>query len=374
MFLALANISVLRNWCFLHLHTRTWHVTSLVWVGWVGGGDVNVRCTCTHLGATQLMFLALANISVLRNWCFLHLHTRTWHVTSLVWVGWGGGGGMLTYVALAHISVLRNWCFLHLHTSRCYATDVSCTCKHLGTAQLMFLALAHTHVARHVFGMGGVGGGGGDVNVRCTCTHLGATQLMFLALAHISVLRNWCFLHLQTSRYCATDVSCTCTHARGTSRLWYGWGGWGGGGMLTYVALAHISVLRNWCFLHLQTSRYCATDVSCTCTHARGTSRLWYGWGGWGGGGMLTYVALAHISVLRNWCFLHLHTSRCYATDVSCTCKHLGTAQLMFLALARISVLRNWCFLHLHTVVRVSNNVRVSLEQAVDVTWTMDAL
>ena len=32
-----------------------------------GGGDVNVRCTCTHLGATQLMFLALANISVLRN-------------------------------------------------------------------------------------------------------------------------------------------------------------------------------------------------------------------------------------------------------------------------------------------------------------------
>ena len=116
----------------------------------------------------------------------------------------------------------------------------------------------------------------------------------------------------------------------GTSLVWVGW--MGGGGMLTYVALAHISVLRNWCFLHL------------------------------------------HISVLRNWCFLHLHTSRCYATDVSCTCKHLGTAQLMFLALARISVLRNWCFLHLHTVVRVSNNVRVSLEQAVDVTWTMDAL
>ena len=269
--------------------------TSRLWYGWGGwgGGDVNVRCTCTHLGATQLMFLALANISVLRNWCFLHLHTRTWHVTSLVWVGWVGGGG--------------------------------------------------------------------DVNVRCTCTHLGATQLMFLALANISVLRNWCFLHLHTRTWHVTSL------------VWVGWVG--GGGMLTYVALAHISVLRNWCFLHLQTSRYCATDVSCTCTHARGTSRLWYGWGGWGGGGgMLTYVALAHISVLRNWCFLHLHTSRCYATDVSCTCKHLGTAQLMFLALARISVLRNWCFLHLHTVVRVSNNVRVSLEQAVDVTWTMDAL
>ena len=199
----------------------------------------------------------------------------------------------------------------------------------------MFLALAHTHVARHVFGMGGVGGGGGDVNVRCTCTHLGATQLMFLALANISVLRNWCFLHLHTRTWHVTSL------------VWVGWVG--GGGMLTYVALAHISVLRNWCFLHLQTSRYCATDVSCTCTHARGTSRLWYGWGGWGGGGgdvnvrctcthlgatQLMFLALAHISVLRNWCFLHLQTSRYCATDVSCTCTHLGATQLMFLALA----------------------------------------
>ena len=137
MILALANISVLRNWCFLHLHTRTWHVTSLVWVGWVGGGDVNVRCTCTHLGATQLMFLALANISVLRNWCFLHLHTRTWHVTSLVWVGWVGGGDVnvrctcthlgatqLMFLALANISVLRNWCFLHLHTRTWHVTSL----------------------------------------------------------------------------------------------------------------------------------------------------------------------------------------------------------------------------------------------------------
>ena len=34
-------------------------------VGW--GGDDTVPCNCTHLGATQLMFLALAHISMLRN-------------------------------------------------------------------------------------------------------------------------------------------------------------------------------------------------------------------------------------------------------------------------------------------------------------------
>ena len=34
-------------------------------VGW--GGAHNVPCNCTHLGATQLMFLALAHISMLRN-------------------------------------------------------------------------------------------------------------------------------------------------------------------------------------------------------------------------------------------------------------------------------------------------------------------
>ena len=115
------------------------------------------------------------------------------------------------------------------------------------------------------------------------------------------------------------------------------WGGvgWGGVGMITFPAIAHISALRNSCSLHLHTSRCYATDVSCTCTHLDATQ--------------LMFLALAHISVLRNWCFLQLHTSRCYATDVSCTCTHLGATQLMFLAIAHISVLRNWCFWHLHT-------------------------
>ena len=122
-FLALAHISMLRNWCLsLHLHTslmlRNW------WDG-VAPLDDNVSCTCTHLwcyatdvclctcthlwcsatdgmgwhhwmitflahahifDATQLMFFsALAHISMLRNWCF--------------------------FSAFAHISMLRNWCF-----------------------------------------------------------------------------------------------------------------------------------------------------------------------------------------------------------------------------------------------------------------------
>ena len=167
---------------------------------------------------------------------------------------------------------------------------------------------------------GGVGWGGDDT-VPCNCTHLGATQLMFLALAHISMLRNWCFLHLHTSRCYATDVSCTCTHLDATQ--------------LMFLALAHISVLRNWCFLHLHTSRCYATDVSCTCTHLDATQ--------------LIFLALAHISMLRNWCFLHVHTSGCYATVVPCTCTHLGATQLMFFAISHISVLGNWCSLHLHT-------------------------
>ena len=162
-------------------------------------------------------------------------------------------------------------------------------------------------------------GWGGDDNVPCNCTHLGATQLLFLALAHISMLRNWCFLHLHTSRCYATDVSCTCTHLDATQ--------------LMFLALAHISVLRNWCFLQLHTSRCYATDVSCTCTHLGATQ--------------LMFLARAHIWVLRNWCFWHLHTSRryaadvffwqlhtsrCYATDVPCTCTHLDATQLIFSA------------------------------------------
>ena len=34
-------------------------------VGW--GGDDHIPCNCTHLGAMQLMFLARAHISMLRN-------------------------------------------------------------------------------------------------------------------------------------------------------------------------------------------------------------------------------------------------------------------------------------------------------------------
>ena len=193
---------------------------------------------------------------------------------------------------------------------------------------------------------GGVGWGGDD-NVPCNCTHLGATQLLFLALAHISMLRNWCFLHLHTSRCYATDVSCTCTHLDATQ--------------LMFLALAHISVLRNWCFLQLHTSRCYATDVSCPCTHLGATQ--------------LMFLARAHIWVLRNWCSWHLHTSRCYATDVLCNCTHLGATQLMFLALAHISMRRNWSFpqqdapVKLHQTACMANRVkwrRCKLQAIVD--------
>ena len=138
-----------------------------------------LSCTCAHLDATQLMCLALAHISMLRNWCSLHLHTSRCYATDVSCTCTHLGATQLMFLALAHISVLRNWCFLHLHTSRCYATDVSCTCTHLGATQLMFLALAHISVLRN------------------WCS---------FAIAHISVLANWCSLHLHTSRCYATDL------------------------------------------------------------------------------------------------------------------------------------------------------------------------
>ena len=130
--------------------------------------------------------------------------------------------------------------FLHLHTGRCYATDVSCTCTHVDATQLMFLALSMLRMGCKVYrggvwgggvfvfgwvGGGGWGWGGWDVNVRCTCTHLDATQLivvtctcthvdatqlMFLALAHMSMLRNWCFLHSQCYAWAVRFTGCVC--------------------------------------------------------------------------------------------------------------------------------------------------------------------
>ena len=131
MFLAFAHISMLRNWCFLHLHTSRCYAT-------------DVSCTCTHLGATQLMFLAVAHISMLRNWCFLHLHTSRCYATDVSCTCTHLGATQLMFLALAHISVLRSWCSLQLHTSRCYATDVPCTCTHLDATQLIFSATGCT--------------------------------------------------------------------------------------------------------------------------------------------------------------------------------------------------------------------------------------
>ena len=65
----------------LHLYTRTCHVTS--WVGW--GGDVNVRCTCTHAHATSR--LGLGGVGMLTYVALVHTHMPR-HV--LGWVGWGG--------------------------------------------------------------------------------------------------------------------------------------------------------------------------------------------------------------------------------------------------------------------------------------------
>ena len=85
--------------------------------GW-GGGDVNVACTCTHVG------------------CYARC--------------WVGVGGMLTFLAFAHMldatqAAGLGWggCERSLHLHTCWKL-------------------------RKVLGWGG-----GDVNVPCTCTHVG---------------------------------------------------------------------------------------------------------------------------------------------------------------------------------------------------------
>ena len=266
--------------CWWLSPVRTWIVVLSSWYQatcWVYRGGLPGILTfgVGWGGVGMIPFLAIAHISVLRNWCFFHLHTSRCYATDVS--------------ALAHISMLRNWCFLHLHTCRCYATDASFTCTHLDATQLMFLALAHISMLRNWCSLQLHTSRCYATDASFTCTHLDATQLMFLALAHISVLRNWCFshlhtsrcyaywcfLHLHTSRCYATDVSCTCTHVDATQ--------------LMFLARAHIWVLCNWCSLHVHTSRCYATDVLCNCTHL--------------GARQLMFLALAHISMLRNWSF-----------------------------------------------------------------------
>ena len=99
---------------FLHLHTGRCYAT-------------DVSCTCTHVDATQLMFLAL---SMLRMGCKVY-RGCVWGGGVLVF-GWVGGGGW-------------GW--------GGWDVNVRCTCTHLDATQLIV--------------------------VTCTCTHVDATQLMF---------------------------------------------------------------------------------------------------------------------------------------------------------------------------------------------------
>ena len=105
----------------MHLHTGRCYAT-------------DVSCTCTHVDATQLMFLAL---SMLRMGFKVYRGCVCGGVGCLFLGGWGWGG---------------------------WDVNVRCTCTHLDATQLIV--------------------------VTCTCTHVDATQLMFLALAHMSMLRN----------------------------------------------------------------------------------------------------------------------------------------------------------------------------------------
>ena len=87
--------------------------------------------------------------------------------------------------------------------------------------------------------------------VTTKCGHLRPQNVTFADRANkTSTVHAGCAVTCDQKLGSLGLIRITCTHARG------GWGGWGGG-MMTYLALAHIL------------AEYI------TCTHARG------GWGGW---------------------------------------------------------------------------------------------
>ena len=180
------------------------------WSG-VGGGDDNIPCTCTDVGcyATgqgwvggMVIFLALAHML---------------DATQLVRGGWGGDGNIPC--TCTHVG--------------CYATgqgwvgddNIPCACTHVGcyaTGQgwvgggmITFLALARMLDATQLVR----GGWGGDGNIPCTCTHVGC----------YATGQGWV-------GWGDDNIPCTCTHVG-----CYATGqGWVGGGMITFLALAHM--------------------------------------------------------------------------------------------------------------------------------------
>ena len=133
-----------------------------------------------------------------------------------------------------------------------------------------------THGRCYATSWDGVGWGGvGDDNVPCTCTH-GRCY----ATSSFLYLHTWSLLATSWDGVGDDNVPCTCTHGRcyATSSFLYlhtwwllrnimGWGG----GMITFLALAHMVAATQH-------------QLSCTCTHGRCYATSWDGVG-WGGVG-----------------------------------------------------------------------------------------
>ena len=352
-------------------------------VGWVGGGDDHIPCTCTHVGCC-----ATGQGWVGGGWShFLHLHTcwmlRNW-------------SGMIAFLALAHT----------LDATQLVGDDhISCTCTHVGcyatgrgwshflhlhtcwmlrnwSGMITFLAPAHTLDATQLVG---------DDHISCTCTHVGcyATGRGWSHSLHLHtrwMLRNWwgmitflALAHMLDAAQLVGDdhISCTCTHVgcyatgRGWSHFLHLHTCWmlrNWSGMITFLALAHT----------LDATQLVGDDhISCTCTHVGcyATGRGWshfctcthvgcYATGrGWSHflhlhtcwmlrnwSGMITFLALAHTLdatqlvgddhlhlhkcwMLRNWSGMITFLALAHMLDatqlvgddhISCTCTHVG--------------------------------------------------
>ena len=147
-------------------------------------------------------------------------------------------------------------------------------------------------------GLGWVGWGWWRFLRLHTCGH--ATHLTFHALA-----QGWDMLRKSWGEGWVTFLSLAhmwhATHLTflALAHMWHatqvmGEGWVGGVEMMTFLSLAHMVT----CY---------ALDVSCTCTHV--TCYASHGEGWVGGVGMMTFLSLCtHVTVLRTWRFLHLHT------------------------------------------------------------------
>ena len=184
--------------------------------------------------------------------------------------------------ASAALSWMKSQLVFEVNTSSSeLAASAACSWPTAHRTPWAFVRILTFHLILHtcwtVRNWSGVGGGGDD-NIPCTCTHVGwyATgqgwvggMITFLALAHMLDATQ-----LVRGGWGGMITFLALAHMLDATQLVRG--GWGG--MITFLALAHMLDATQ-----LVRGGWVGDDnIPCTCTHVGcyGTGQGWVGWGG----------------------------------------------------------------------------------------------